>query len=60
MITDINTRESKLAHTHAHSHLQALRNFCNRYPYPPYAITQVTDTVTGVIMEEEEWRVLQR
>jgi len=50
-VTHMNTNRTVRAYTHAHSHKQALRFFCARYPYPPYVITEVKDTVTGVVME---------
>lgn len=52
-ITNMFTKQSIRAYTHAHSHNQALRNFCIRYPYPPNLISEVTNTRTGVVMDNE-------
>lgn len=50
-VTNKHTGQSQRAYTHARSHKQALRYFCERYPYPPYIIEEVKDTKTGVVME---------
>jgi len=42
------------AYTHAYSHKQAYRNFAQRYSYPPYVITDVTNDKTGVTMPHDQ------
>lgn len=53
-VTNIHTKQSTRAYTRARSHHQALNNFCVRYPYPPYYVSEVRDTETGVVMDEDE------
>jgi len=50
------TKQATRTYTHAHSHNQAVRNFCIRYPYPPNLISEVKDQETGVVLENDRER----
>jgi len=56
LITNMFTKQATRTYTHAHSHNQAVRNFCIRYPYPPNLISEVKDQETGVVLENDRER----
>ncbi len=50
-LTKVDSLYSTRVYTHAFSHGQVLKNLLIKYPFPPNMIADVTDTVTGEIME---------
>ena len=57
VLIDLTVRPSipKTIYTHAYSHLQAVKYFSTRYPYPKYAFDQVKNELTGVVMTREDY-----